>query len=389
MSYFKGVTYSMDDNGKAYEELVHLAELALRGQDKDVGLFLRRLTGRLRKENPAIAERLQQAMKNSASRSSLLREAEPFQETVPRDQETRAELLRIEDTPQPEVEPVFTREIKEQLQRILAERQMEKRLAESGLVPTRSILFTGLPGVGKTLTSRWLARELGKPLASLDLATVMSSFLGRTGWNIRQALDYAKSVPCVLLLDEFDAIAKMRDDPTEVGELKRLVAVLLQEIDLWPATGLLIAATNHEKLLDPAVWRRFDLVVNFPLPDHDGIRKFLAKHVESDGEISEYLVSACAYAMSGMSYSDVQRSMRLMRMNALISQGNLADQFAKYIESRVVALSTKDEQIAFASALRKIGLSERKIHEVTGLSRDTLRKYREDQPQTKRKRGSR
>ena len=76
-------------------------------------------------------------------------------------------------------------------------------------------------------------------------------------------------------------------------------------------------------------------------------------------------------------------------MNALISQGNLADQFAKYIESRVVALSTKDEQIAFASALRKIGLSERKIHEVTGLSRDTLRKYREDQPQTKRKRGSR
>ena len=73
----------------------------------------------------------------------------------------------------------------------------------------------------------------------------MSSFLGRTGGNLRLVLDYAKGQDCILLLDELDAIAKRRDDATEVGELKRLVTVLLQEIDDWPATGLLLAATNH------------------------------------------------------------------------------------------------------------------------------------------------
>ena len=97
----------------------------------------------------------------------------------------------------------------------------------------------------------------------------MSSYLGRTGSNIRHVLDYAKGVDGVLLLDELDAIAKRRDDATDVGELKRLVTVLLQEIDDWPSSGLLIAATNHPGLLDPAVWRRFELRVSFPMPGDD------------------------------------------------------------------------------------------------------------------------
>ncbi|MBI4833109.1 MAG: ATP-binding protein [Candidatus Lindowbacteria bacterium] len=377
-------------NSDITDELVHLAELALRGQERDVSLFLRRLAARLRKNDPAVAERLQKAMRNNKPRASLIREAQPFHESVPRDQETRAELLRIEDDPQPDVEPVFTDGIAEQLKRLLAERRMETRLIEKGLAPTRSVLFTGVPGVGKTLTARWLARELEKPLASLDLATVMNSFLGRTGWNIRQALDYAKTVPCVLLLDEFDALAKMRDDPTEVGELKRLVAVLLQEIDLWPATSLLIAATNHEKLLDPAVWRRFDLVIQFPLPDHEGVQRLLESHIEPDGAVSVPLMAACAYAMTGASYSDVQRTMRQLRMNAIVNQGTLADQMERFIENHATSLSTKDGRITFAATLREIGFSERKIHEVTGLSRDTLRKYRPAKPQKSgtRKRGN-
>ena len=97
--------------------------------------------------------------------------------------------------------------------------------------PTRSALFTGPPGVGKTLAAKWMARELGQPLAILDLSAVMSSFLGRTGSNVRAVLDFARDRRCILLLDEFDAVAKRRDDTSEIGELKRLVTVLLQEID--------------------------------------------------------------------------------------------------------------------------------------------------------------
>ena len=130
-----------------------------------------------------------------------------------------------------------------------------------GLSPTRSAIFVGPPGVGKTLTARWLASQLGVPLYVLDLTAVMSSLLGRSGTNLRAALDFAKRSPCVLLLDEIDAIAKRRSDDTDIGELKRLVTVILQEVDEWPATGLLLAATNHAELIDPALWRRFDLVI--------------------------------------------------------------------------------------------------------------------------------
>lgn len=131
------------------------------------------------------------------------------------------------------------------------------------------MVFTGPPGVGKTLAARWLAVQLHRPLLILDLASVMSSFLGRTGSNLRNVMDYAKSVECVLLLDEFDAIAKRRDDNGEIGELKRLVTVLLQEIDDWPVGGLLVAATNHGSLLDPAAWRRFEVQIDFPLPNRE------------------------------------------------------------------------------------------------------------------------
>src|SRR5262249_30290083 len=152
--------------------------------------------------------------------------------------------------------PVLTAKLRGALDLVIAERSHLAALAKSDLKPTTTLLFTGPPGVGKTLSARWLAHSLQKPLLTLDLASVISSFLGRTGANLRYVLDYAKQVDSVLLLDEFDAIAKRRGDDTELGELKRLVTVLLQEIDVWPRDRILIAATNHGELLDRAVWRR-------------------------------------------------------------------------------------------------------------------------------------
>ena len=149
------------------------------------------------------------------------------------------------------------------MDQLVAEHSRVGDLLRAGLSPTRTALFIGPPGVGKTLGDGWLARELHRPLLTLDLSAVMSSFLGRTGANLRHVSDYAKGVPCIMLLDEIVAIAKRRDDSQEVGELKRLVTVLLQEIDDWPSGGLLIAATNHSDLLDPAVWRRFETQIAF------------------------------------------------------------------------------------------------------------------------------
>ena len=155
--------------------------------------------------------------------------------------------------------PLLSGDVEDSLGQLIAERRQSDRLQAMGLTPTRSAIFVGPPGVGKTLTARWLAAQLKVPLYVLDLTAVMSSLLGKSGTNLRAAIDFAKREPCVLLLDEIDAIAKRRSDDSDVGELKRLVTVILQEVDEWPASSVLLAATNHPELIDPALWRRFDL----------------------------------------------------------------------------------------------------------------------------------
>ena len=261
----------MDENGIKGDDIVQIARLALAGRPQDVQTYIRRLARRYQTELPAVAAQLAELLQGAPTRQSPLRReaAAP----VPVDLESRLQLLRIEETPALEVEPIWEASVKRALDQILSERQHNEELFKQGLSPTRSIIFTGPPGVGKTLAARWIARELHRPLLTLDLSAVMSSFLGRTGANVRHVLDYAKSVEGVLLLDELDSIAKRRDDATDVGELKRLVTVLLQEIDDWPATGLLLAATNHAALLDPAVWRRFEMRVEFPMPAAAAVRQ--------------------------------------------------------------------------------------------------------------------
>ena len=131
-------------------------------------------------------------------------------------------------------------------------------LRAMGVEPSRSCLLYGPPGTGKTLTALMLARRLGLPVVNARIDGLVSSFLGTTARNIANLFDFANRYRCVLLLDEFDALAKMKDDPHELGEIKRVVNTLLQNLDARKGIGLTIAITNHEGLLDTAVWRRFE-----------------------------------------------------------------------------------------------------------------------------------
>jgi SpoVK/Ycf46/Vps4 family AAA+-type ATPase len=332
-------------------------------------MFIRRLAKRYQTAQPDVATELNKLLQESPTRQSPLRQvAEP----VPVDMESRLQLLRVETTPTVDVEPIWDDVVKRSLAQLVFERQHEQELIKQSLAPTRSVIFTGPPGVGKTLAARWLARELRRPLLTLDLSAVMSSFLGRTGANVRHVLDYAKGVDGVLLLDELDAIAKRRDDSTDVGELKRLVTVLLQEIDDWPPTGLLIAATNHSDLLDPAVWRRFEMRVEFPMPADEAVRNavemFLGK-TSAPAAWKEVL----AVALRGLSYSDIEREVMLARRGAIVQNEPLESALGRLVQHRVEPLPRK-ERGEIAMWLTEAGISQRQVHELTGVSRDTIRK---------------
>lgn len=143
-------------------------------------------------------------------------------------------------------------------------------------VPRRNrILLYGPPGCGKTSTVEALAANLGRPLVVARVDALVSSYLGETSSNLRKLFDFANSDAFVVLLDEFDSLGKLRDDPTDHGELRRVVNSVLQLIDAYDGPSIIVAATNHPEILDAALWRRFDLVEELPLPSADQIRRVL------------------------------------------------------------------------------------------------------------------
>jgi hypothetical protein len=191
------------------------------------------------------------------------------------------------------------------------------KLLANGIGIAPSLLIYGPPGCGKSQLARYIASELGMPMLTARTDTLISSYLGSTAKNLRSLFEHAMGRPCVLFLDEFDAVAKLRDDQHELGELKRVVVSLLQNIDALDNKTILLAATNHEHLLDPAIWRRFAFRVQMALPTLASrtslLQEFLGKHAPEKLEL-EHL----ALATDQMSGSDLRQLCEEARRSAIL-----------------------------------------------------------------------
>ena len=246
---------------------------------------------------------------------------------IPEDRERGIPLLSVREPVYGLDDVVLSPENLSAVKRILLEYNRAEVLNTHGLRPSDRLLFCGPSGCGKTLTAEVIANELGRPLATVRTDSVVSSFLGETAANLRKVFDFAAASPMVTLFDEFDALGKERDDATEHGELRRVVNAVLQMLDAYDGRSLIIAASNHEGMLDSAIWRRFEDVLFFKPPTAAQLCRLLC--VKLRGVRYEFTAKEVADRgwFKGVPHADVERAVRWAVKDMILQGGDLVLRF--------------------------------------------------------------
>ena len=226
---------------------------------------------------------------------------------MPKDKDKNANLIELTQSDVEIEDLVLAPPLRQSIDRVIQERRGSELLRTHGLKPASKLLFCGPPGCGKTMAAAALANALYLPLATVRFDAVVSSYLGETAGNLRKVFDYARVRPVLLFFDEFDAIGKERTAIDEHGELKRVVNSFLQMLDSFHAETLTVAATNHQGLLDPALWRRFDDILMFPKPMADEIETLLCRYFRQVTLSKSVRVKTAAKRLVGMSHADIEQ----------------------------------------------------------------------------------
>jgi SpoVK/Ycf46/Vps4 family AAA+-type ATPase len=233
---------------------MEMAASEARQGHSQVAETLKNLIDEARKQPTQVPPRPLLVVPNRSELSSLLLITEP---------ETRLTDMVLPDA------------LASRLGRILLEQRQQTRLREHGLRPRRKILLVGPPGSGKTMTASALAGELHLPLSTILLEGIITKFMGETATKLKLVFDAMTSMASVYFFDEFDALGAKRTQSNDVGEIRRVLNTFLQLLEKDDSRGLIIAATNHPELLDKALFRRFDDVLEYGLPEGEVVRRIL------------------------------------------------------------------------------------------------------------------
>ena len=239
-----------------------------------------------------------------------------FATALPVDGESRFPL--VEYVACPEECPLVLSEEQWEVVREFASVAKSYARIDDGTSSSLSFLMYGPPGTGKTRLARYLSRELELDMYVARLDGLVSSYLGSTAKNIRAVFEFAAKRPCILFLDEFDAIAKLRGDSHELGELKRVVNSFMQNLDTVGQQSIVVAATNHEELLDAAVWRRFSYRLALGLPDEE-MRCSMWEYFSASVEFTKRELALLVDLSEGFSGSDIREVCTRLNRQRLVS----------------------------------------------------------------------
>lgn len=223
----------------------------------------------------------------------------------------KRELNELIEVFQPKIklnDMVLDKQVKLSLNRVIEEQRKIELLRQHNLSPRRKLLLTGLPGCGKTMTAQALAGELGLVVFIIRLDGLISKFMGESIAKLRMIFDAMEDHRGVYLFDEFDSIGTQRDQGQDVGEIKRVLNSFLINIEKDQSNSLLIAATNRPESLDKALFRRFDDIIRYPLPEIGEVKKVLKKNLSGFSFSTRTSLDKIAKESNGLSYSDIVRA---------------------------------------------------------------------------------
>lgn len=365
-------------------ELGKIVEGALKHDQTKVINYTEQLISKLESEGDDRAAKKFDKLLQSRKDSTLTAMGSSSSFSIPVDTESRTQLADIVYPDQNNPEVILTKNNQEKLNAFVLSYKNADKLNSLGIGLTNTLLLYGPPGCGKTQCAYFIAKQLNLPLVVARLDSLISSYLGTTAKNIRSLFEFVQKMPCVLFLDEFDALAKARDDNNELGELKRVVNSLLQNVDSMSKDSLLLAATNHEQLLDTAVWRRFDYKLEIELPDQDAIVKMIDLFTKGMTDFSDKDKSEMSSLFKGLSGADIQEIVTKAVRNAVIHDRNFSkkDIFNEFFVTQNI-ISSMDEngrtilqkKAKYLRSCDEKIFSLQVIADILGSSKTTIQKF--------------